>query len=408
MASLVPVILAGGARGRESSRNPLPRQYVRLASERSLFQETLLRARSLPGAQPPVVVCGADHRAVVREQLAGAGVEPGAILVEPVSRNTAPALAVAALLVQERFPGALLLALPSDHVVRDVAGFVVGIERALPLARDGAIAAFGIVPAWAETAYGYIEIGAALAEAERLYRVGRFVEKPSHEQAREFAASGRHLWNGGMLLARADVLLAELAALAPDVLGASRAALALARDEGDSLLLEETAFASSPSIAIDYAVMEKTARAAVAIVDAGWSDLGSSGAPWGGAANDASAVGAPPSRRRDSRPWGHFERVDCGERFQVKRITVVPGGKLSLQLHRHRAEHWVVVKGTARVTRGELVLQMSADESIYIPKGMRHRLENDGPEPLEVIEVQTGGYLGEDDIERFQDAYERT
>jgi mannose-1-phosphate guanylyltransferase/mannose-6-phosphate isomerase len=470
-APIHPVVLSGGTGSRlwPMSRALLPKQFLPLLSERTMLQETLSRLAGLPEAQRAVVVSNAEHRFLVAEQLREIGLAPQAQILEPVGRNTAPAVAVAALCLAERDPDALMLVLPADHLVRDVARFHDAIRRAARVAARGYLVTFGIVPTAPETGYGYIERDELLPEGDA-FGVVRFVEKPDRARAEEFVASGRFSWNSGMFVFTARRFLDELRALAPAVLAHAETAWARAVRDLDFHRLDPEAFGGSPSISVDYAVMEKTARAAVLPIDIGWSDVGS----WAtlhevgprdaqgnvlrgdvhvrdaencyiraesrmvtvlGLRNaivvetdDAILVADQAraqdvkevvghleaakrtehlSHRRVYRPWGYYESVDAGDRFQVKRIMVKPGAALSLQMHHHRAEHWIVVSGTAKVTCGDQVVLLSENQSTYIPLGVRHRLENPGKVPLFLIEVQSGAYLGEDDIVRFEDRYRR-
>ncbi len=469
---LIPVILSGGAGTRlwPLSRELYPKQFLPLVGERTMIQDTALRAGAVPGAAAPIVVCNEAHRFLVAEQLRQVGVTPQAIILEPVGRNTAPAVAIAAFaaLAQAK-PGEppLLLVLPADHVLTDVPAFARAVNAALSAARDGRFVTFGIVPTAPETGYGYIRQGAA---SGAIRAVAGFVEKPDAKRAAQFVASGEYLWNSGMFLLPAQGYLDELGRLNPAMLAACRKAHDGAARDLDFIRLEKAAFESCKADSIDYAVMEKTDRAAVVPLAAGWSDVGSwtalqdalpadkSGNVTKGdvIAEDSSdcllfsterlvaTVGlkghvvietkdavlvAPKDRVQDVkrlvermkqegrsepglhrevfRPWGSYDSVDAGPRFQVKRLTIKPGAVLSLQKHQHRAEHWVVVKGTARITRGEDVFLLQENESTFIPVGTVHRIENPGTEPLQIIEVQSGGYLGEDDIVRLEDSYGR-
>ncbi len=466
------VVLSGGAGTRlwPMSRETLPKQFLRLTSEHSLLQETLLRLDGLEGLRATVVVANQEHRFLVAEHLRGIGLKPEALILEPAARNTAPAIAVAALHLLRHNPAALMLVLPADHHIPDAAALREAIRAAVPAAQAGHLVTFGVTPRWAETGYGYIERGKALGAGAAGYRVARFLEKPDEATAARFLASGRHYWNSGMFLFRAEDMLAELRRLQPALVAACEEALAKAGKDLDFLRLDAEAFGRSPSVSIDYAVMEHTDRAAVLPVDFSWTDLGSWKALWEVGAKDAAGnvtrgdvhldgarnsyvyaerrfvaalgvedlviVETPDAvlvARRDEvqkvrqvvedlrarnrhehvahrtvyRPWGCYESIDAGHRFQVKRITVNPGQKLSLQMHHHRAEHWVVVVGTAKVTRGDETLVLTENQSTYIPLGVTHRLENPGKIPLQLIEVQSGAYLGEDDIVRFEDAYSR-
>lgn len=453
------------------SRRLLPKQFLPLVSEHSLLQDTALRTHGMEGAAPPIVVSNEEHRFLVAEQLREIGVRAEALVLEPVGRNTAPAAAVAAMCARERDPEACLVVLPSDHLVRDVAALHAAIAAALPLARAGALVTFGIPPRGPATGYGYIERGAAFPGSKHAFQVARFVEKPDLDTAKRYVASGGSLWNSGMFVFRADRYLEELERFRPALLQQAAAAWKGARTDLDFMRLDESAFAACEADSIDYAVMERTRSGAVVQVDPGWSDVGSWATLWDVGAKDAagnvvrgdvhlhdargcyvradarfvSALGVDDlvivetadavlvadraraqdvkdivehldagnraehvSHRRVYRPWGYYETIDAGERFQVKRLMVKPGASLSLQFHRRRAEHWVVVSGTARVTRGDESLALGENESTYIPIGVRHRLENPGAEPLYIVEVQSGRYLGEDDIVRVEDNYGRS
>lgn len=466
-----PVILAGGGGTRlwPLSRELYPKQFFPLVGARSLLRDTLARVGDRRRFADPVVLCGEDHRFLVAEQLRADGVA-GEIVLEPHARNTAPAACVAALRLAESDPDALMLLLPADHAMTRPQDFTATLAPAEPAARAGWLVTFGIRPDRPETGYGYIRAGDDLADAPGCARVARFVEKPGRATAESYLADGGYLWNSGMFLMRAGTLLDEMERLRPDIVRACRDALAAAARDLDFLRLGAEAFAACPGISLDYAVMENTDRAAVAPADLGWSDVGSWDALWsvldkdaaGNAASgdvvaldaancllrgDARLVAAlgvsdlvvvasddavlvcPRDRAQDVgdlvaemsrrqraetkvhsrhyRPWGHTRDVDAGARFKVKRITVAPGCKLSLQRHRHRTEHWVVVQGEAEVTRDGETFRLRPDESTYIPQGAVHRLANPGAGPLHVIEVQSGAYLEEDDIERLDDAYGR-
>ena len=471
---LTPVILSGGAGTRlwPLSRELYPKQLLPLTGARTMLQQTVLRLEGLTAAAP-VVVCNEAHRFLVAEQLRQLKIEPRAIVLEPVGRNTAPAIALAAHAALKGLPSGpeagdpVLLVLPADHVIRDVPAFQRAVRAALPAAEQGQLVTFGIVPTAAETGYGYIQRGAA---SGALYRIARFVEKPDPKRAAEFVKSGEYYWNSGMFMFGARRYLAELARFAPEIARICEAAFASARADLEFTRISPEAFASCPSDSIDYAVMEKTADAVVVPLAAGWSDVGSWAALAEASEADArgnvvhgdvisedsegnylysesrlvSAVGlkdhvvvetkdavmvAPKDRVQDVkklvlqlkergryehslhrevfRPWGSYDSIETGSRFQVKRLKIKPGAQLSLQLHHHRAEHWIVVAGTARITRGEEVFLLEENQSTYIPIGMKHRIENPGTIMLEIIEVQSGSYLGEDDIVRFEDVYGR-
>ncbi len=468
---IYPVLLSGGAGVRlwPMSRERFPKQLLNLTSERSMIQETALRVADPARFAPPLVVCNEEHRFVIAEQLREAAVTPASIVLEPFGRNTAAAVAVAALRVAATDPEALILVLPADHLIRDVPGFRAVVEIAARAAGAGHLVTFGIKPSAPETGYGYIRAGQG-GELEGAFPVAAFVEKPSRAKAQEYIDSGTHYWNSGMFLFPVAKVLAELERFEPAVLDACRRASAGAVADLDFYRLDAAAFGSSPSTSIDYAVMERTQSAVVVPADIGWTDVGAWSALWEvGAKDDHGNVtigdvlshdshncyirseGAliaslgmadtvivatddvvmvaprdrvaeiktlvetlkrqgrtePVNHRKVHRPWGFYQSLHAGDRFQVKRLTVNPGAQLSLQLHYHRAEHWVVVNGTALVTRGEEKQLLRENESIFIPLGTAHRLENPGRVPLNLIEVQSGSYLGEDDIVRLGDTYGR-
>ena len=471
---ITPVILSGGAGTRlwPLSRELYPKQLLPLTGARTMLQQTVLRLQGL-AVGAPVVVCNEAHRLLVAEQLRQLHIEPRATLLEPFGRNTAPAIALAAHAALKGLPAQpnaldpVLLVLPADHVIRDIAAFHTAVRAALAAAEAGQLATFGIVASAPETGYGYIERGAPSGAA---FRIARFIEKPNSERAREFVASGDYYWNSGMFLFRARRYLQELERFAPEMARICEQAFRGAREDLDFLRIDPGLFEACPADSIDYAVMEKTGDAVVVPLDAGWSDVGS----WSSlhAASDADAHGnvthgdvisedtqgsylysqsrlvaavglkdhvvietkdavlvAPRERVQDVkklvlrlkergryehslhrevfRPWGSYDSLEHGPRFQVKRLKIKPGATLSLQLHHHRAEHWVVVAGTARITRGEEEFLLEENQSTYIPVGVKHRIENPGMIPLEIIEVQSGSYLGEDDIVRFEDRYGR-
>ncbi len=468
MAKLQPVLLSGGSGTRlwPLSREAYPKQFLALVGEDTMLQATWRRVAPLSDAAP-IVVANEDHRFLAAEQLRVAGVEHADILLEPVGRNTAPAIAAAALHALRAGDDPLLLVLPSDHVVADADGFRAAVRAAAAAAEQGALVTFGIVPSAPETGFGYIQAGPG--DAASPLRVLRFVEKPDASTAQAYLDAGGYYWNSGMFLFRASRYLDELRRHAPAMLDAVRAAVEQGTRDGDFVRLDKSAFAACPSDSIDYAVMEKTDAAMVLPVDIGWNDVGSWSALWDVSAQDGDGnaqhgdVIAVDSRnsyayarrlvalvgvddlvvvetddavlvahkdkvqqvkdvvaqlkagqrshavlhREVHRPWGSYDSVDQDDGFQVKRIRVKPGARLSLQSHAHRAEHWIVVRGTARVTRDNDVFELFANQSTYIPLGAKHRLENPGNEMLELIEVQSGDYLGEDDIVRYDDAYGR-
>lgn len=468
---IVPVILAGGSGTRlwPLSRALFPKQFLPLASESTMLQQTLDRLNGVTGVTDPLVICNDDHRFIVAEQLRQHGTRGATILLEPLGRNTAPAIAVAAMQALKNGTDPLLLVLAADHVIRDSEAFHEAIGTAAEIAIDGAMATFGIKPVSPETGYGYLR--AKAGEHGRAMKLATFVEKPDLDTARTYVESGEYFWNSGMFMFRASVYLDELKKFAPDILDACRASLEKARNDLDFVRLDKDTFAGCPEDSIDYAVMEKTDRAMVVALDAGWNDIGSWSALWDVADKDedgnvtkgdvigldnqgcllqssggrlVAAVGLDnlivvdtddavlivskshvqhvkkvvEKLRKDERseavqhrlvyrPWGSYDSVDRGARYQVKRITVNPGAKLSVQMHHHRAEHWVVVSGTARVKNGDHETLLTENQSVYIPVGAVHALENPGKIPLELIEVQSGAYLGEDDIVRFEDRYGR-
>lgn len=470
---ITPVILSGGTGTRlwPLSRETFPKQLLALAGERSMLQETALRVADRERFNAPIVIANAEHRFVIAEQLRALGIHDATIVLEPVGRNTTAAAAIAALVETGRDPEGLILILAADHVVRDPPALLAAVFNSLPAALAGRFVLFGVQPTHPATGYGYIQRGTVETDVANVYPVQRFVEKPDAETAQSYLASGDYLWNSALFLLPAAVFLKEIERLAPEVLAASRAALEAARTDLDFIRLDEAAFSQSPSIAVDYAVLEKTDLSVVTPTDCGWTDVGSWSALWaigdrdGGdnvligdvvaedvrgsylrgehqlvaalGVDDLVVVATPDvvlvaHKERDQdvkklverlrrnghaaatqtvqvhRPWGYYQSIHTGERFQVKRITVNPGAKLSLQKHFHRAEHWVVVNGTALVTRDSEQVLLRENESIFLPLGCVHRLENPGKLPLNLIEVQSGPYLGEDDIVRIEDIYART
>ena len=463
---ITPVIMAGGSGTRlwPLSRVGHPKQFLALHGALSMLQQTVQRLHGLP-TSAPIVLCNEEHRFFVAEQLRQISA-PGTIILEPAGRNTAPAIALAALSEKENDP--LLLVLSSDHFISDRGAFVDTVMEAVPLAEAGQLVTFGVVPSEAHTGYGYIEAGQKM---EGAYAVSSFREKPDANTAAEYVSEGRYYWNSGVFLFRASSYLDELEAHRPDIFSACEKAISNSSFDLDFIRVDEEIFRACPSDSIDYAVMEKTTKAVVIPMDAGWADVGSWSSLWDISPKDDaqnavigdalledttnSYVRADDSlvaligldnvvvvstkdatliahkdqvqkvqtvasklkergrsewevHREVYRPWGKYDSVDQGERYQVKRITVKPGAKLSVQMHHHRAEHWVVVSGCALVTKGEETHLLSENESTFIPIGMVHSLENPGKVPLEIIEIQSGTYLGEDDIVRLSDNYGRS
>jgi mannose-1-phosphate guanylyltransferase len=467
---MIPVIMSGGSGSRlwPLSRQLNPKQFLNLGEgSLSMLQATIKRLEGLD-MQLPRLICNEEHRFLAAEQLRQLGMDNAGIVLEPVGRNTAPAVALVALQALSEAQDPLLLILAADHLIQDTAAFHAGIRTAIPLAEDGKLVTFGILPTHAETGYGYLERGDA--EGEGAYAVSRFVEKPDLQTAETYLASGKHFWNSGMFLFRASRYIAELQEFRPDILEACREAMASSEQDMLFTRVGRDAFTACPEDSIDYAVMEKTRDAVMVPLDAGWSDIGSWSALWdvsgknaegnvfrGDVLNHGSSntyvhadnrlvatVGVEDlvivetkdavlvahkdeaqhvkriveqlqreqrsefkNNREVYRPWGVYDSVDQGPRYQVKHITVKPGAKLSVQMHHHRAEHWIVVSGTAKVTNGEETYMVTENQSTYIPIGQVHALENPGVIPLELIEVQSGAYLGEDDIVRFSDKYGR-
>lgn len=464
MAKIKPVIMAGGSGTRlwPLSRAAHPKQFLRLNGDETMLQATVKRLSGL-NIKSSVTICNEEHRFFVAEQLREID-KLGSIILEPVGRNTAPAIALAALMSNE---DDLLLVLAADHVIQNEAAFTKAVTDATPLAEAGNLVTFGIVADQPHTGYGYIKRGEELGVG---FVVDKFVEKPSIELAADYLASGDYYWNSGMFLFKASQYLSELSKLRPDIYEACKSSMAAVRKDLDFIRVDSEAFECCPSESIDYAVMEKTENAVVVPMAAGWSDIGSWSSLWDISQKDSNgnathgdvmlyeannsyvrtdgklvaAVGVndliivatkdvvmvaqkdsvenikviAEKIKRDSRtewkthrevyrPWGKYDVIDNGERYQAKRITVKPGAKLSVQMHHHRAEHWVVVSGTAKVTNGEKIFMLSENESTYIPLGVIHALENPGKVPLEIIEIQSGTYLGEDDIVRFDDIYGR-
>ncbi|QOR39075.1 mannose-1-phosphate guanylyltransferase/mannose-6-phosphate isomerase [Billgrantia diversa] len=466
---LTPVIMAGGSGSRlwPLSRQLHPKQFLPLTGKLTMLQETLQRLAALEHSAP-LLIGNEEHRFLIAEQLRQQGFHDARIMLEPEGRNTAPAIALAALQAMAEEPEALLLVLAADHLIQDVHAFHSSVIQAQALAKQGHLVTFGVVPTHPETGYGYIQRGET--QGDYGYRVHRFVEKPDRDTAVSYLATGDYYWNSGMFLFQAKSYLEELERFQPAMVEACRAALAGANQDLDFIRLDAEAFKACPEDSIDYAVMERTERASVVPLDAGWSDIGSWSALWEVSKRDeqgnachgdvlmedssdlfihadhrlVATIGVENlvvvetkdavlvahkgrvqevkriverlksegrsehhNHREVYRPWGVYDSIENGHRYQVKRITVKPGAKLSVQMHHHRAEHWVVVSGTAKVTNGEKSYLVKEDESTYIPLGQVHALENPGKIPLELIEVQSGSYLGEDDIVRFNDRYGR-
>ena len=466
---MIPVVLSGGSGTRlwPSSRSLYPKQFLPLVSDQTMVQETVARLQGSTASPDPIIVCNQDHRFMVAEQLRAIGTRPAAILLEPAARNTAPAVALAALQASQHHEDPILLVLPADHVITDAAAFHAAIRLADKAAREGRLVTFGIVPTHPETGYGYIRT-TGTAEVRK---VEAFVEKPDLVTAKSYLDSGNYFWNSGMFAFRASLFLKELAQHAPDILAACEKSLQLAASDLDFVRVDKEAFSQCPENSIDYAVMEKTANAVVIPLAAGWSDVGSWSALWEIAPKDekgnacrgdvltedssgnfiqseqkliatvgvnnlvivetddailvadrskvqevktivsrlkAAKRSETKLHRKVYRPWGYYDSIDNGQRFQVKRIVVNPGQQLSLQMHHHRAEHWIVVTGTALVTRNTDEILVTENQSTFIPLGVKHRLKNPGSIPLEMIEVQSGSYLGEDDIVRYEDTYGRS
>ncbi|MDX2346869.1 MAG: mannose-1-phosphate guanylyltransferase/mannose-6-phosphate isomerase [Legionella sp.] len=472
--SVIPVVLCGGSGSRiwPLSREEYPKQFIQLCGEQSFLQQTIARLAGLSAATAPIFISNTEQRFLLADQVRQMGIDKARIVLEPVARNTAPAVAAAAMIAMAEDKDAVLLVLPSDHLIQNNKRFQALVDDANALAQDNYLVTFGITPDCAHTGYGYIQKGELLSERNTAYTVQAFIEKPELQQAKELIKGDAHYWNSGMFAFKAALYLEELARLQPDMLRQVEQAVAAAQHDPDFMRLDSAAFSACPADSIDYAVMEHTQKAALLIAnDLGWSDVGS----WDALAaispadeqgnhmigdvvaeevkncylrsenrllaaigledvvvvETADAVlvahkskvqhvkklveqlskkGRPEVKkhRKVYRPWGCYDSIDAGSRFQVKRIVVNPGASLSLQMHFHRAEHWVVVKGTARITNGDNVILLTENQSTYIPIGTKHRLENPGKFPLELIEIQSGGYLGEDDIVRFDDVYGRS
>ena len=473
--NIVPVILLGGSGTRlwPVSRKNHPKQFLNLMGDQTLLQATLSRLDGLDNLDSSIVICNETHRFTAAEQLAEMNRELGDIILEPVGRNTAPAVAISAIRALEKHDDALLLVLPADHVIQDTAAFQKAINVAISAAKKNSLVTLGIVPDKPETGYGYIKCGEAISKASSgnpLYKVEKFVEKPNKEKADSYIKSGDYFWNSGMFLFKASVFLKELEEFQPEILASCKRSLEKSEHDLDFIRLNKEAFEHCPSDSIDYAIMEKTNNAVTVPLDAGWNDIGSWDALWeieqkdsqGNVLNgdvlthsshnclvkaenklvtlvgvdnlvvietkDAILVSAKDKvqdvkaiveqlcadnrseaalHREVYRPWGKYDGVDLGDRFQVKRITVKPGESTSMQMHHHRSEHWIIVSGVAEVTCGDKVFLCTENQAAYIPQGSKHRIANPGKLPMEMIEVQTGSYLGEDDIVRYEDQYGR-
>jgi len=467
---ILPIIMAGGSGSRlwPLSRQQFPKQFLTLLGDNSMLQTTANRLKGIAHS-PALVICNEDHRFSVAEQFRLNNIPNSGIVLEPVGRNTAPAIALAAMLAIRNGDDPLLLVLAADHVIKNEAAFCDAVSKAIPLAEQDQLVTFGIVPTAPETGYGYIQRGDSLAN-QLGFAVAQFVEKPNLATAEDYIATGQYYWNSGMFLFKASTYLQELKLHSPDIYAACEAAIIHTTQDADFIRVDKTAFEVCPDDSIDYAVMEKTQHAVVVPMDCGWSDVGSWSALWeiedkdeqGNVfkgdviginthntyvnateklvttigltdvvvveTKDAILVAKQSEvqqvkqvveqlksenrsewqhHREVYRPWGKYDSIDNGGRFQVKRITVKPGAKLSVQMHHHRAEHWIVVSGTAKVTNGDKEILLTENQSTYIPVGVIHALENPGKVSLELIEVQSGSYLGEDDIVRFEDRYGR-
>lgn len=470
---IIPVILAGGSGTRlwPLSRQHYPKQLLKLFGDKTMLQQTLLRLTGLDNVAPPIVVCNVEHRFIVAEQLSEIGLGNSIIILEPIARNTAPALALAALQAADIDAGATLLVLSADHMIRDITAFHAAVKIAIAAADKGHMATFGVHPTHPETGYGYIKTSKIDADVAGSFAVEQFVEKPNLETAEKYLAAGCYYWNSGMFVFKADSFLSELKHYSPEVVTAAAESRSLAVRDLDFTRVDKDAFALAPNISIDYALMEKSSNVVCVPLDAGWSDVGDWKSFWDVSQKDSSGnsflgdsididstntlvfsqdklvatlgvdnlliINTPDAvliadksqaqqvksiitqiqqqkrnehlqHREIYRPWGCSDAIGNGDRYQVNRIKVKPGASLSFQLHHHRAEHWIVVKGTALVQKGDEVMLLSENESTFIPIGIKHRLTNPGKIPLEVVEVQSGAYLAEDDIIRYEDSYGRS
>ena len=469
---IIPVILCGGSGTRlwPLSRQAYPKQFLPLVNDETLLEATVKRASKINGATAPILVANQEHRFLVAEQIRNTGIDDAPILLEPIGRNTAPAVAAASFYALNNYEDPILMVMPSDHCFKDEEAFVATATAGIPVADQGNMVTFGVVPTGPVTGYGYIKRGQKLDSSNEAFKVEKFVEKPDLATAEKYISSADFYWNSGIFMFKANIYLAELQKFRPEIYSWSKKAFEKGSEDLDFFRLDEKAFKDCPSDSIDYAVMEHTEKAVVIPLEAGWDDLGGWSALGEYGEKDKNGnvtkgdviltqaencyvrsesrlVAAlatknmiivetpdailvadkdkaqevktvvkklkdlgrsePLTHKKVYRPWGSYETVDFSDRFQVKRITVNPGQVLSLQMHHHRAEHWIVVRGTAKITRGKEEILLTEDQSTYIPLGVTHRLENPGVIPLELIEVQTGSYLGEDDIVRFEDIYGR-
>ena len=470
---IIPVILAGGSGTRlwPLSRKHYPKQLLKLFGDKTMLQQTLLRLQGVPNLAPPIVVCNEEHRFMVAEQLLEIGQQKSSIILEPIARNTAPALALAAIHARTLGENPVLLVLSADHMIKEVEIFQAALSKAIDAANSGHLATFGVQPTRPETGYGYIKTTVSGGASTAFFPVKQFVEKPDLATAEKYLAEGCYYWNSGMFVFQTQVFLQELQAQSPDVVVAAEQAKVWAVQDLDFIRIDKESFAQAPDISIDYALMEKSQNVVCVPLDAGWSDVGDWKSFWdlsdkdvagnsliGDAidigssntlvfsqdklvatlgVNNLMIINTPDAvlvadksqaqqvksiitqiekqnrsehlqHREIYRPWGCYDAVDTGERYQVNRIRVKPGGSLSLQIHHHRAEHWIVVKGTALVQKGGETILLSENESTYIPVGTKHRLSNPGKIPLEIVEVQSGPYLKEDDVIRYEDSYGRS
>lgn len=470
---IVPVILAGGSGSRlwPLSRQHFPKQLLKLFGDKTMLQQTILRLSGLPNLGAPIVVCNVEHRFMVAEQLNEIGFSDSAIILEPLARNTAPALALAALHANETQPDSILLVLSADHMIRDVEEFRRVVKVAAEAASENHLVTFGVHPTHPETGYGYIKTSKSSGDSEKAFKVEQFVEKPNLEKAQNYLDAGCYYWNSGMFVFKTDVFLSELQKYTPDVIAAAEQARNDAVRDLDFIRVDKESFAKAPNISIDYALMEKSSNVVCVPLNAGWSDVGDWKSYWDVSQKDETGnsfigdsidvgstntlvfsqhklvatlgvdnlmiINTPDAvlvadkskaqevkaiisqienqtrkehlqHREVYRPWGCYDAIDDGDRYQVNRIRVKPGASLSLQVHHHRAEHWIVVKGTALVQKGDEIMLLSENESTYIPVGTKHRLSNPGKIPLEIVEVQSGPYLEDDDVIRYEDSYGRS